>query len=275
MGAFNLVLGKLFALLFWPLQALGPWPAMIVVSFLTGLLMLFIFRGVSNQAGIRAAKNRIKAHLLELRLYKDNLAQQLRSQAKMLAANGRYIGYAVKPMLVMIVPILLILIQLNLWFGTQPLRVGESVLMKITLSEGGDPLTTELRLEAPAGTEVETPPLRIEEEREIDWRVKAGAEGVHSFVVRAGGERFTVPVAVGRERLTRLAAVKPGPGFFGQLFNPGDKPVPKNAGIASIEIAYPERRMSLFGWQIHWLIVYFVLSIVIGFAFKGVFKVEI
>jgi hypothetical protein len=33
--------------------------------------------------------------------------------------------------------------------------------------------------------------------------------------------------------------------------------------------------MDLFGRHLHWLVVYFVLSIIFGFAFKGVFKVEI
>jgi len=272
---FNLAVGKVFALLFWPLRTLGDWPAMIIIAFLTGLLMLFIFRFTSNQAGIRSSKNRIKAHLLELRLYKDNLAQQLRSQSKILAANGRYIGYAVVPMLVMVVPVVLILIQLGLWYESRPLRVGESALLKIKLAEGGRPLETEFRLEAPPGIEVETQALRIEDEGEVDWRLKARDEGVHVLVIQAGGERVTMPVTAGPGRLARIAAVKPGPGFFGQLFNPGDKPIPKSAGIASVEVAYPPRTMSLFGWRIHWLIAYFVLSVAIGFAFKGVFKVEI
>ena len=33
--------------------------------------------------------------------------------------------------------------------------------------------------------------------------------------------------------------------------------------------------MSLFGLHIHWLIVYFILSIAFGYGFKGLFKVEI
>jgi hypothetical protein len=33
--------------------------------------------------------------------------------------------------------------------------------------------------------------------------------------------------------------------------------------------------MNLSGWHIHWLVVYFALSIILGFGFKGVFKVEI
>jgi len=275
MGIFNFAFGKIFDLIFLPFRALDPWAAMIAVSFLTGLLMLFIFRRASNQEGIREAKDKIKAHLLELRLYKDSLAQQLNSQGKILRANFRYIGYALKPMLIMIVPVMLILVQLNLWFGSRPLDIGQTALVKIKLTARTNPLQTDIRLEAPAGVNVETPALRIEDEREIDWRIRAAENGVHVLAFHFGDAVFTKNLSVGQGRLSRITAVKPGPAFWSQVFNPGEKPLPKGAPIESVEIAYPPLRLSLFGWRMHWLVAFFALSIVFGFAFKGVFKVEI
>ena len=57
---------------------------MMAVSLLTALLMLFVFQLTSNQAGIRRAKDRIKAHLLELRLFKDNMRVTLWAQGGIL-----------------------------------------------------------------------------------------------------------------------------------------------------------------------------------------------
>jgi len=275
MWFFNSVIGKIFDILFLPFRGLSPWVAMIVVSFLTGLLMLFIFRHTSNQEGIRRIKNKIKAHLLELRLYKDSLAQQLTSQGKILSANFKYFSYALKPMLVMVIPVMLILIQLNLWFGSRSLDIGDEALVKVKLMEGINPLQTDIRLEVPPGIAVETPPLRIEDEREIDWRLRATEKGVYNILFRYQDETFTKSVAVGQNRLSKIAALKPGKGLLEQAFNPGEKPLPKNAPIESAEITYPGQRMNLFGWRIHWLIAYFGLSIVFGFAFRGVIKVEI
>lgn len=275
MGIFNFAFGKIFDFIFLPFRALDPWAAMIAVSFLTGLLMLFVFRRTSNQEGIRGAKDKIKAHLLELRLYKDSLAQQLNSQGKILRANFRYIGYALKPMLIMIVPVMLILIQLNLWFGSRPLDIGQTALVKIKLTSRANPLQTDIRLETPAGVAVETPALRIEDEREIDWRVRAAENGVHVLTFRFGDAVFTKVLSVGQGRLSRINAIKPSSAFWSQVFNPGEKPLPKGAPIESVEIAYPPLRLSLFGWRMHWLVAFFALSIAFGFAFKGVFKVEI
>ena len=82
MGLINRLLGSLFDLLFLPFRSLNPWAGMIFISLLTGLLMLLIYRWTSNQAGIRRVKDKIKAHLLELRLYKDNMGVTMKARAR-------------------------------------------------------------------------------------------------------------------------------------------------------------------------------------------------
>jgi hypothetical protein len=275
MWVFNSAFGKIFDMIFLPFRHFSPWFGMILISFLTGLLMLFIFRHTSNQEGIRKAKNKIKAHLLELRLYKDSMNVSLKAYGKILAANLKYVSHSVKPMLVMIVPVLLILIQLNLWFGSQSLHIGQEAVLKIKLGEGKNPLQTEIVIEPPAGIAVETPALRIEEGREIEWRLRARNKGFQTILFRAENVSFAKQIAVAQNPLSKISAVKPGSGFLDEVFNPGEKPLPKKLGIKSIEVAYPPQRMSLFGWRIHWLVAFFALSIIFGFAFKGVFKVEI
>ena len=275
MWTFNAAFGRVFEIIFLPFRQASPWFGMILISLLTGLLMLFIFRHTSNQEGIRKAKNKIKAHLLELRLYKDNMRVSLKAYGHILLANLKYLSYSAKPMLVMIVPVLLILIQLNLWFGYRSLDVGQEAVLKIKLEEGKNPFQIEIAIETPAGISIETPALRIEDLREIDWRLRARDKGVHAVTFRSENLSFSKQVAVAQNRLSKLSAVKPGSGFLDQMFNPGERPLPKNLGIQSVEVVYPAPGMNLFGWRVHWLIVFFALSIIFGFGLKGFFKVEI
>jgi uncharacterized membrane protein (DUF106 family) len=277
MATFNAAIGGAFGLAVLPFRAMNPWLAMIVVSVLTGLLMLAVFRWTSNQEGIRRTKEAIKAHLLELRLYQDSMAQQMRSQGRILRANGRYILLALRPMLVMIVPVLLLLIQLNLWFGSRPLAAGETAILKVKLAAGRSPLATDISLEAPPGVTVETPPLRIEEEREIDWRLRAAvpAPATYDLVLKLGPDSFTKSLRVGGSRLDPISNVRPGASLLDQIFNPGEKPLPRTLPIESVEVDHPERRLPFLCLRLHWLVAYFALSIVFGFALKGVFKVEI
>jgi len=275
MWFFNSAFGRIFEVIFLPFRNLSPWFGMIFISLLTGLLMLFIFRRTSNQAGIRKAKNKIKAHLLELRLYKDSMNVSWRAYGQILRANLKYISHSIKPMLVMIIPILLILIQLNLWFGSRSLKIGQEAVLKIRLEQGKDPLQKEIVIEPPDGISVETPALRVEDAREIDWRLRALGKGVHTIALRSENQSFSKQVAVEQNRLTKISAVKPGSSLLDQMFNPGERPLPKNLGIQSVELVYPSPGMNLFGWHIHWLIVFFALSIIFGFGLKGFFKVEI
>ncbi len=275
-AAVQSVWGAAFGVFFLPFRALGPWAAMAAVSLLTGLLMLFIFKKTSNQAGILRMKNLIKAHLLEIRLFKNDFGQTLRSQGRILVANGRYLGYAVKPMLVMLVPILLLLLQLDVWYGARSLRPGETAVVKVRLDASANPLSAHLSIAAPPGLTVETPALRIEEEKEIDWRIRADAVGIHELKFTADGGTFTKTVAVGLPLLkAKIVPLRVRSGGWDALNHPGEALLPSDQPVVSVEVAYPPARLSLFGWRMHWLVAYFLLSIVFGFGLKGVFKVEI
>jgi uncharacterized membrane protein (DUF106 family) len=275
MWVFNSVLDKFFDIMFLPFRNMSPWVGMLLISLLTSFLMLFIFRRTSNQAGIKKAKSLIKAHLLELRLFPDDMRVQFRAQGRILLANFKYIGHNSKPMLVMIVPVLLILIQLNLWFGARSLKPGESAILKVKLSGDRFPSEVAVNVEPPPQIVIETPPLRIEDEAEIDWRVKAKETGLGRLTLVVGGETIVKDVAVGAKPLTRISTIRVGRSVLDQVFNPGERPLPSGSLVRSVELKYPAARMGLFGWRLHWLVVYFVLSIIFGFAFKGIFKVEI
>jgi uncharacterized membrane protein (DUF106 family) len=275
MWVFNSAFGKIFDVLFLPFRSLSPWVAMILVSILTGLLMLFVFKWTSNQKGIQKVKNKIKAHLLELRLYKDNLSLSLRAQGNILRCNLRYIGYSAKPMLVMIIPLVLILIQLNFWFGYESLSPNEPSILKIKLKENQNPLETPVEIEPSSALVMDDFPLRIEETHEIDWRFYAKEAGVYQLSMTIDGKTVTKKISVAQKALSKISPIKPGKGFFKQAMYPTESPFDGNLPVQEIEVGYPTKNMSLFGWGIHWLIAYFILSIIFGFAFKGIFNVEI
>jgi uncharacterized membrane protein (DUF106 family) len=275
MWIFNSAFGKIFDALFLPFRGMSPWVGMILISFLTGLLMLFVFKWTSNQQGIQKVKNRIKAHLLELRLFKDSLSQSLRSQGNILRCNLTYISYSVKPMLVMIIPLILILIQLNFWFGYESLTPNEPAILKIKLVEDQNPLETQIAVQLSSGLVMETPPLRIEESSEINWRFSATQSGIQQFTVTINGETVTKKVSVAQKPLSKISPLKTNKKFFDQVMYPTESPIKGQIPIRTIEIQYPAKSMNLFGWKIHWIIAYFALSIIFGFAFKGIFKVQI
>ena len=275
MWILNSILQKIFDVIFYPFRNMSPWIGMFVISLLSVFLILFIFKHTSNQKGIKTVKDRIKAHLLELRLYKDNLRISLKAQGSILRQNSKYIAYSGKPLLFMIIPIVLIIAHTNFWFGYASLEPGQKTLVKVKLNEDYDPLETDIRLEPSPSYTIETPPLRILEENEIDWRISPLQSGVHNLEFSIAGEKIKKTLSVKSSPLSRISPVKFQRNFFDELINPTEAPIRKDIPIRSIEILYPTKNMYVFGIGIHWLIVYFILTIIMGFSLKSIFKVEI
>jgi hypothetical protein len=275
MWIFNSVFGKIFVLFFYPFQSMSPWIGMILISFLTALLMLFVYRFTSNQQGIKEVKNKIKAHLLELWLFKDSMSLTLKAQGKIIRYNLKYIGYALKPFLVMIIPIILILIQLSLWFEYKALEPGQKTILVVKLKEGQNLLNIDIAVEPSSGFDIETPPIRIEEEGEINWRLHAKEKGIHDLTLIIDGRRITKELVINQKALSRISPSKVRRNFIDELINPKEAPLPGNLPIKKIEVKYPSKSMNIFGWNLPWWLVYFALAIIFGFTFKGIFKIEI
>jgi uncharacterized membrane protein (DUF106 family) len=275
MGIVNLVFGRVVDVILLPFRGASPWFGMAAVSLLTALLMLEVYKLTSNQAAIRGAKDKIKAHLLELRLYKDSMRVTLRAQAAILKANLSYLAANLKPLLVMIVPLVLILAQLGLWFDRAPLQPGEETLVKVGLEEGADPVSLSIEIETSPELEITSPAVRIPDEHEVAWRFKATATGPGRLTLRVGGLALTKSVAVGGKPLTKVSTLASRGSIWEQVLYPGERALAAGTPVRSIEILYPAKSLSFFGIRLHWLVAYLILSIAFGFAFKGVLKVEI
>ncbi|MFW6160885.1 MAG: hypothetical protein ACOC57_07060 [Acidobacteriota bacterium] len=275
MWIFNYIIGKFFDILFFPFRNLDPWFGMIFISLLTGVFMLFVFGKTSNQEGIRKIKNLIKAHLLELRLFKDNFALTMKSLGNILRCNLKYIGFSAKPMLIMIIPLVLIIIQMNFRFGYQSLAPGDTALLKVKLKDNINPLNVNIALNPSPGIKIETPSLRIEEESEINWRIRISREEADSIKLEISNENIKKLMTVSSAPLEKVSPLKVKPKFIPSLLYPTEPPIDKNSEIESVEITYPPGEMKFLGLAVHWLIIFFILSIAFGFALKGFLGVEI
>jgi len=271
---FNAI-SALFDLLMAPLGLLGPSWAMIAISAITGVLMLVIFKYTSNQTAVRRVKDRIKANFYAITLFQDSLAVLMRSVGRIISWNLKYMGYNLAPLAVMLVPVLLLLVQLNFWYGYTPLPVSQDVLVKAEFAPSIDLASTEVMLKGDHNVAVATPAVRIPQKHEAAWRIRGIEEGLGTIELEAAGRKETKSVIVGKSGMHRFVTLRHSGGFWDSLFYPGEKAVEPSSPIRSIEVLYTPADMNFFGFKLHWLIVYFGVSIFFGLALKGVFKVEI
>ncbi len=262
----NGVAGALGALLLAPIGLLPGWLSATLVAVVTGVLLLVIFKHTSNQRAIKRVRDDIKAHLLALKLFKDNLRVTFQAQGGLLSGAGRLFLLAIVPMLVMAVPVTLLLGQLALWYQVRPLRVNEEAVITLKLNGTDADPWPDVRLATNDAVKVMVGPVRVKSQREICWDIKARKRGQHRLVVLVDGQRIEKELAVG-DGFMRVSAKRPGWDAAEALLHPGEPPFGPDSPVQSIEIDYPERSSWVYGSN-SWVIYWFVVSLVAALGFR-------
>jgi len=243
-----------------------------VISFLTGLGAVLIFKYVSNQDAMRRIKNRIHAHLLELRLFPDQLGIVSRAHGRILRLIAIYLAYNLKPLAILLLPLVILMVQLDLRFGRIPLETRDSFVLKATWVDPGALDSASLRL--PKGLTLTAPPVSIPALREVDWRIRADECGVFLPAVVVAGQTLAKQVVVGKE-ITALPAERAGASVVEWFLNPVERPLPKNGPLRSLEVNYAPRSIDLGHFGTSWLVFFLVVSLLSGLIFKFVLGIEI
>jgi uncharacterized membrane protein (DUF106 family) len=272
MQAVGKIITWVFELILTPFSDLSPIWGLLAVSVLTGIVMVLIFKYTSNQPAIRSTKDKISAYFMEIRLFKDDLGLMLDAQKRILRTNLTYMKYSVIPMLVMIVPVILILVQLGIRYAARPLEPGENAIVELKLAENPSTADIPISVEPGNGIRLETPLLRMP--GKVSFRIGAVTEGEHELSILVGDERVSKTIVVSGQ-VRPVYAVKAKPSFMGALLYPGQAPLPEGSQVEEIYVKFPPQEVKVFGWNINWLVFFFIISIIAGYSLKGVFRVEV
>lgn len=270
--AANRALGAFFDLLLAPFRRFQPIVGLTVISIVVSVLMLWGFKATSDQKALAEVKGRIHAGVFEIRLFKDDFRAILRAQIGILRHTLTYFRLSMVPMLWMLVPIVVVVIQLQFQYGYRGLQPGESALVRVELTDDGAERVAatdgaDLSLDAPAGVRVETTQLWIPSLGEANWRIAAESPGLYDLVLHVGGTRLTKSVRVS-DAVDLRSPVRPSHGLLEQLVYPAEAPIPRGSPVARIELAYPDGEVGLLGWDMHWLIAFFILTMVFAFVLQ-------
>lgn len=149
------------------------WPV-LAISVVAGIVSVLVFHWSSDPLAVRRATNLILAHMLELRLYLDEPVAIFKAQLGLLRANAQLLRTMLVPGLILAIPSLLLLQQLNATYGRAPLKVGEAVVVSST--------TPAAELKMPSQIAIETP--AVHSKGEVAWRIRPRANIAISQLTR-------------------------------------------------------------------------------------------
>lgn len=259
----NSAFNSLFDLVLAPLERIGPRTALVVASGIFGVLALVAFKYISWQRGIKAAKDRIKGHMIAIRLYQDDLRVVGSSVAKVLARNVQYLGLNFGPIVPLAFPFLVLTAQLVVRYAYDPLPVhvaegdvmpGRGTLLRIELAPGHERDVKDLRVTLPEGLRAVSPLVRAPSEGRAFQEFVAVRPGEHEIVLELGSARETKLVVAGdrpaREMQPRRVSSRDWLSISDTerwpLLWPAEEPFASDSPFRVVAIAYPSRDL---GWM--------------------------
>lgn len=269
----NQILTLITDYILYPFYGVDKLWGLLFLSVLGGVLLLLCYGKVSNQKAIKRVKRSIMASLFESVLYRQNLRLCLKAQWKMLLGGIKYFAIAIPPILVLMIPCVLMLAQMNLRYESNGLIVGKSALLKVKVEQAEK--IDDIDLKYSENVDV-TPRLRDLENKEVVWRLTPKDENnIDVAVVVAGtSEEYKQIIVVNDPSAKHLKShfVK---NPFEALLYPGNKRISNDSVISEIVVEYPGVSYKWLGINWHWLVLFLVVSIISGLIASKVFGVSV
>lgn len=278
MNAINATITKVFDLLLTPFEALGIEWAIILVSGIFGILALVAFKHISYQRGIKGTKDRIKGHMIEIRLYQDDLGTVSKAIGKVLLRNLQYLALNFGPFIPLAIPFVFVLAQLVVRYSFDPIPItadpsavmaGRGTLVRVEFTDGHARDAEGLEIRYPEGVVPVSPLVPVESLGEAYQEVVVTAPGVHELeLLLPGQDPVRKRLVAGQRGQVRWMQPERVSGVLSAALWPAEERIDGSSPIARIAFTYPE---SDLGWLpgsgvLGVLLVFLVASMAFGFA---------
>lgn len=252
------------------LSPLPAWLELVLLSAVTGMLMLVTFRHTSNQKAIGRARDDITANLLALKLFKDEPRLTLRSQFRVLAALARLQWHMLRPLVIMLLPMMLLLSQMGGRYQWRPLKPGERGFVRVRLRPAVT-VEPEAVLETDTGAMVEVGP--VPGGGDLVWRLRAEEPGRHQLRLKLNGLILEKDLVVG-EGSYRVSAERLRADWAAQIMHPLEPLLPQDGPVESIVVQYPVSRLPLTG-DSRWIWTFTLASLLSAGLLRSVVRVRV
>ncbi len=286
MNAINGAFNTIFDWILSPLEMLGEEFALIMVSGIFGILALICFKFISSQDGIKKTKDKIKAHMIEIRIYQDDLPIVSGAVGKVLLRNFQYLAFNFGPILPLLVPFTFVAAQLVTRYAFEPVPVtsesaqllpGEGMMLRVEFAPGKQDQAKGLTIDFPEGLKPVTKLVRVPSSGKAYQEFVATAPGTYSIGLQlADGSRHEKTVVAGDTEARMLQPERVSSVLMAALW-PAEDMFSSDDAIARIAFEY-ER--SDLGWlpmsgELGVLVVFLIASMAFGVAVLKPLNIQI
>ncbi|MEN8223050.1 MAG: hypothetical protein ABFR36_07300 [Acidobacteriota bacterium] len=276
----NLFLTKVFNVILAPFNGVNDFWPVLLLSLILSFIILYILKYISFPKKIVESKEKIKAHIFAIRIYKDFWKVIVSSFFKSLFHTFRYFVFNLAPFLIIIPLLLPVFSQMEVRYGMRPYNPGETFIIKADLDKGYS--KSEVSLEK---NELVKPKMRpvfinawLDEEKTksisvVNWKLEAVKEGKAELGIRIGNRVFNKSILVGKSG-DPLSNRKYMDSNFNHFFYPVEELIENNDVLRSVKISYPGKLVDFLGIKMHWILWNLIIVLIVILAFRKRFGVE-
>jgi len=287
MNSVHKFLTAVFDLALTPLEAIGRIFALILVSGVVGIVALLLFKQISWQGGIKSTKDKIKGHMIAIRIYQDDLVVVFSSVLKVLLRNFQYLGLNFGPILPLLAPFILVAAQLVVRYGFEPLPVvdeakavamlpGRGTMLEIKMKRGHEAEIAKLDVQLPPNLKALSPLARNAYDGVAVMEFAAIAPGAADFQLLMDGQPAGSKAVVAGTEPTRSMQPERVSSFWSSWLWPAEPSFASDSPIDSVKFAYPEHDFFwIFSGPMGVLLLFFVGSMLFGIAIMKPLNIQI
>jgi len=119
-----------------PLLLLMPFWALLIISFVISLLIVLIYKWITDQNLMRQLKEEQKELQKQMKELKAHPEEAMKVQKQLMQTNMKYMGQSMKPTLITFIPIILIFGWLQGHLAYEPIMPGQEFSAIVNFEEG-------------------------------------------------------------------------------------------------------------------------------------------
>lgn len=266
----NYAITRLFDIILYPFSFINEFWGILFLSILMSFVVLWLYKWISSPRLIRKAKDRIKANILAIRLYKDSGKIIIISFFKSLFYTFKYFGLNLLPLL-LIIPILFpAFVQMDIRYGMRPFQPGEEIIVKAKFNPDMQGLNIQLLDDEHYKPKMK--PVFIKALKEANWKLEAQEAGQAQLKIKVDDRVYEKNIWIGKTRAA-LSNKKMKESSWEHFLDPADKLLPAGE-LEYISFKYPAGEISFAGIKTHWLVFNIILVLIIVLALKNRFGIE-
>jgi len=265
------ILNSIFNLILIPFRMLPQFYGLLFISLVSGLCMILIFSRISDQGKISRLRKRMGGEVLGILLHVSSPRTVIGFAGRLIWSNTLYLGYLLKPLLVIAIPFMLVWGQLDARYGTAAMDEDYPLTVNFQY-EDKLPSRESIEIES-VGLVLVPPVILIDTLNEASFRVFPEGDSLRSISI-AGTD-----IRIGRTAVWNGCIIQrsfDSGNSLKRLFCPWTGYISRTEyAPASGWYSLPDARYAILGGHWSWIAVFLVFSSLSAIIGAKVFKVKI